>query len=129
MRLARGGLNFAYAVLSDAQAEAPVRGAYRSFAPGGPIGGTLRRSLHAAVWIDGAPIPGSMMSDENGRSIPSDYPVPGKGITIIVGTNSDYGWYVEGGTYIMPARPFLAPSWDANLPQAGNLIRAGMGAR
>jgi hypothetical protein len=124
--LGRGALNLGYAVLADAQAEAPVRGAYRSTTVGGPIGGTLRRSLHAAAWVDGQPVPGSASADENGKAIPSDYDIP-TGIVVIVGTNSDYGWYVEGGTSRMGARPFLTPAWDANLPEAGSLIAAGSG--
>lgn len=130
-RLARGALNFGYAVLSDAQAEAPVRGGYRSFmttARGAAgqvlVGGTLRRSLHAAAWLDGRLISGSS-ADGNGEAIPNDYPV-GTGITVIVGTNSGYGEYVERGTSRMQERPFLSPAWDANLGSAGSLIAAGM---
>ena len=56
-RLAAGLL----AVMQDAEREAvretPVRGAYRSFVPGtSPIGGTLRRSVHSAVFMDGRQI-------------------------------------------------------------------------
>lgn len=131
-RLARGALNFGFAVLADAQAEAPVRGGYRSTfttATGAAgqtlVGGTLRRSLHAAAWLDGQPVAGSGLQDENGNPIPNDYPLE-RGIVVVVGTNSDYGAYVEMGTSRMEARPFLAPAWDANLQSAGPLIAAGM---
>lgn len=132
-RLGRGALNFGYAVLSDAQADTPVRGGHRSrmttrrgAAGQVLIGGTLRRSLHAAAWVDGRPVPGSIVTDENGNSIPGDYPV-GQGIVVIVGTNSGYGEYVERGTSRMAERPFLSPAWDGNLSSAPDLIMAGMG--
>jgi murein DD-endopeptidase MepM/ murein hydrolase activator NlpD len=124
-RVARGALNFGYAVEADAKADAPVRGGHRSFAPDGPIGGTLRRSIHTAAFLDGIPVPGSAATDENGEPIPV-YPIE-RGIVVVVGTNSGYGLYVEAGTYLMDARPFLAPAWDGNLANAESLILAGAG--
>lgn len=138
-----GMLNFAHAVEAGAKREAPVRGGYRSFlttkrtkagargdVPIGPdngsvlIGGTLRRSIHSVAYVDGAPVSGSASSDENGKGIP-DY-VPGKGIVAVIGTNCDYGAYVEIGTTKMAARPFLGPSFDTEAERLELLVRAGM---
>ena len=48
---------------TEAKREAPVHGGYRSFRPGEkPIGGTLRRSVHSAVYLDGALV-GSHVED------------------------------------------------------------------
>jgi hypothetical protein len=138
-----GVLNFAGAVEGGAKREAPVRGGYRSFlttkrtkagargdiavgANNGSvlIGGTLRRSIHAAVWVDGRPVKGAKAKDENGRVIP-DY-APSRGILAVVGTNSEYGAFVEIGTTKMGARPFLGPSWDAQVPKLSALMRPVM---
>ena len=135
-----GVLNFAHAVEAGAKREAPVRGGYRSFlttkrtkagargdiavgANNGSvlIGGTLRRSIHSAVWVDGRAVKGAKNKDENGNVIP-DY-APKRGILAVVGTNSSYGAYVEIGTTRMGARPFLGPSWDAEVPKIAAHMR------
>jgi hypothetical protein len=121
--LAAGVLNLMHAVETDAKREAPVRGGHRSFAPDGPVGGTLRRSIHAVTYLEGRPIAGSAAADENGQRIP-DYGGGGQ-IVGIVGTNSGYGGFVELGTVKMPARAFLAPAGDKNLADAQGLITAG----
>ena len=139
-----GALNFGHAVEADAKRDAPVRGGHRSFlttkrtkagargdvpigADNGSvmIGGTLRRSIHTAAWVDGKRIGSS--ADENGKGIP-DYALSGK-IVVVVGTNCDYGAYVEIGTVKMQERPFLGPSFDSNLSRSDALIAAGMKAK
>lgn len=139
-----GLMNFGHAVESDAKADAPVRGGHRSFltskrtkagargdvAIGSNngsvlIGGTLRRSIHTAAFANGEQIGTS--SDENGRGIPV-YTVSGKA-AVVIGTNCDYGAYVEIGTTRMEARPFLGPAFDANLGRLASLVRAGMKAK
>lgn len=141
--LGMGVLNFGHAVEAGAKREAPVRGGYRSFLttkmtkagregkiPRGAdngsvlIGGTLRRSIHSAAWVNGVPVAGSQQSDENGKGIP-DY-APAKGVMVAVGTNCEYGAYVEIGTVKMAARPFLGPAWDAAMGNFDSLVRAGM---
>jgi len=143
--LGRGMLNLAHAIEAGAKREAPVRGGYRSFlttkrtkagasgsvaigANNGSvlIGGTLRRSIHSAAFVDGSPVSGSGQADENGKPVP-DY-APGRGVVAFVGTNCNYGAYVEIGTVKMDARPFLGPSVDAESQRAATLIRAGMKA-
>jgi hypothetical protein len=138
-----GMLNFAHAVEAGAKREAPVRGGYRSFlttkrtkagasgavaigADNGSvlIGGTLRRSIHSVVYVDGKPVSGSGQADENGKTVP-DY-APEKGILAVVGTNCEYGAYVEIGTVKMASRPFLGPSFDAETGRLETLVRAGM---
>ena len=139
-----GALNFAHAVEADAKREAPVRGGYRSFlttkrtkagkagAPIGEdngsvlIGGTLRRSIHSAGWINGKQIGTS--SDENGKAIP-DYAAESGKIVVVIGTNCDYGAYVELGTVRMVERPFLGPAFDSNVARFESLVRAGMKAK
>jgi hypothetical protein len=118
---AYGLLNFGYAVETATKADAVVRGGHRSFQPGGPVGGTLRRSYHTAAYLDGQRIAGG--ADENGQPIP-DY-VPDKGIVVYVGSNSGYGGWVEGGTDRMPARATLVPAAMATRDQAPRLIAAG----
>lgn len=137
-----GLLNFGHAVEAGAKREAPVRGGYRSFlttkrtkagasgevavgADNGSvlIGGTLRRSLHSAAWVDGSPVPGTPSSDENGSALP-DYAT--REISVAIGTNCTYGAYVEIGTVKMEARPFLGPAFDAETPRLPELVRAGM---
>lgn len=139
-----GMLNFGHAVEADAKRDAPVRGGHRSFlttkrtkagargdvpigADNGSvlIGGTLRRSIHTAVWVDGRRL--GEASDENGRAIP-DYATTGK-VVVVIGTNCDYGAYVEIGTVKMAARPFLGPAFDSNGSRIESLVRAGMKAK
>lgn len=138
-----GMLNFAHAVEAGAKREAPVRGGYRSFlttkrtkagasgevaigADNGSvlIGGTLRRSIHSVAYVDGKPVSGSGQADENGKGLP-DY-APSRGIVAIVGTNCEYGAYVEIGTTKMASRPFLGPAFDAESARLESLVRAGM---
>jgi len=137
-----GMLNFAHAVEADAKREAPVRGGYRSFlttkrtkagregkvpiaANNGSvlIGGTLRRSIHSGAWIDGERV-GGPTTDENGKPVPEYW--TGKGIAAVIGTNCEYGAYVEIGTVRMEARPFLGPAFDSNAERLESLVRAGM---
>lgn len=141
--LGLGMMNFCHAVEGDAKGEAPVRGGYRSFlttkrtqagasgkvdigADNGSvlIGGTLRRSIHSAAWVDGSPVAGAQQVDENGNTVPSY--APGKGILGVIGTNSSYGAYVELGTVRMQERPFLGPAFDANGGRFAGLMKAGM---
>lgn len=141
--LGLGLLNFAHAVEAGAKREAPVRGGYRSFlttkrtkagasgaVPIGAnngsvlIGGTLRRSIHSVAYVDGRRVGSSAGSDENGREIP-DY-VPPDGIVAYIGTNCDYGAYVEIGTVKMAARPFLGPSFDQQSERLESLVRPVM---
>jgi hypothetical protein len=108
----------------EAKREAPVRGGYRSFNPGGRIGGTLRRSIHAV----GFRKDGSRLAEDNesGRALPTIYvPVPGH-MVAYVGTNSGYGAYVELGTSRMAARPFIAPGLEASMQNAAATIRNGV---
>lgn len=120
--LAFGGLNFGFALEGAAKKHSPVRGGHRSFAPGGPIGGTLRRSIHCVAYLDGQRV-GGRFTDENGNDLPS-YPL-GDGIVVIVGTNSRYGEYVHNGTSKMPARPFMSEALAEVADQAPELIAAG----
>lgn len=120
--LAYGLLNFLFAVERSTKREAVVRGGHRSFAPDGPVGGTLRRSYHAVVVVDGETI--GHTTDDNQQAVPA-YGGAGAGIVGFVGSNSGYGGYVEGGTVNMPARPTLVPGLVENKRRAGRLIEAG----
>lgn len=117
-----GMANLGNAIEDRAKANAPVRGGNRSFAPGGPVGGTLRRSIHSVAYVDGRPV-GATSTDENGGAIPS-YPA-GNGISVFVGTNSGYGGYVHEGTSRMPGRPFLTEAFLETQGEAAALITAG----
>lgn len=121
--IAFGGLNLGFAWEGAAKKHSPVRGGHRSFAPGGPIGGTLRRSIHCVVYLDGAQI-GGRTSDENGQPVPS-YP-HGEGVVIVVGTNTTYGEYVHNGTAVMPARPFISEGLAEVADEAPQLVLAGV---
>jgi HK97 gp10 family phage protein len=90
-----GLLKAAYEIQRQAQAEAPVRGGYRSFDPGGPVGGTLRRSAFARATASGAE----------------------------VGFSAHYAGFVELGTVKMPARPFLLPAVQRVRGRIGEFIR------
>lgn len=122
-RLSRGLL----AVMQDAELEAkretPVRGAYRSFVPGtSPIGGTLRESVHSAVFLDGRQI----ASTAKGALPPEEAPIGGK-VVGYVGTNCGYGAYVELGTRRMQPRPYLGPGLDAAMRRAPATFTRAMG--
>lgn len=120
--VAYGFLNYGLALEGAAKANAPVRGGHRSFQPDGPVGGTLRRSIHVVAYLDGKRIsPAS--ADENGAALP-DY-VPRMGIAVFVGTNSGYGFWVHDGTRVMPARPFLAEAFNETRAEGPGLIAAG----
>jgi hypothetical protein len=122
-----GLLNYLYRLEGAAKANAPVRGGHRSFAPGGPIGGTLRRSIHAVVYVDGKRLAGSRTTDENGQPV-GDYPVDGE-IVGVVGTNVAYGVHVHNGTVKMAARPFITEALAETRSEAPGLIEAGMRAK
>lgn len=133
--LAYGVLNYGFAVETAWKADAVVRGGHRSFntdltKAGTPrVGGTFRRSIHTAGYLDGKLIGGGTATnpashaDENGQRLP-DY-APGDGIAVFVGSNSGYGGFVEAGTVHMPARPAAVPAVLATRDQAPRLIAAG----
>jgi hypothetical protein len=100
----------------------PVRGGFRTFNPNQPIGGTLRRSIHFVVYVNGRRI-SPKGTDDNGNTLP-DY-VPLTGIVLYVGTNSGYGFWVHEGTTRMAARPFLLEGWSDVRGQAQQLIASG----
>lgn len=126
--VAYGMLNLGHAIEADTKRETVVRGGHRSFktmknADGSPqVGGTLRRSIHTAAYLDGRQV-GGVTTDENGAPAP-DY-AAGPGPKVFVGTNSGYGAYVELGTSKMAARPALVPALLKNKGDAPALIAAG----
>lgn len=126
-----------------AKAVSVVRGGNRSFLNGshlgGPlgivdvagtsrakatVGGTLRRSWHAIVYVNGNAIPGSRVTDDNGTGIPDDYPQTGE-VAGFLGTNCGYGGWVDGGTSRMPARPMLVPTIGLMQSAFESLFQAG----
>jgi murein DD-endopeptidase MepM/ murein hydrolase activator NlpD len=125
---AYGLLNFGHAVEAAWKRDAVVRGGHRSFKTdltkaGTPrVGGTFRRSIHTAAYLDGTRIGGGT-ADANGQATP-DY-AAGSGMVVFVGSNSGYGAYVELGTVKMPARPAAVPALLATKVQAPALIAAG----
>ena len=125
---AYGLLNAGFAVEGAWKRDAVVRGGHRSFktiltkAGTAEVGGTFRRSIHTAAYLDGARI-GGPPTDGNGEPVP-DY-APGTGMVVFVGSNSGYGGYVEVGTYKMPARPAAVPALLATKDQFPALIAAG----
>ncbi len=101
---------------TEAKREAPVRGGYRSFVPGTkPIGGTLRRSIHSATFLDGKLVSQHVEAVPGSTRPPGPLPemaaLPGR-IVGYVGTNSGYGAFVELGTVRMTPRPFLGPGLE-----------------
>lgn len=123
-----------------------VRGGNRSFLTGshlgGPLGivdpagtgprarpttgGTLRRSWHAIVFVDGRVYPGSRTVDENDVAVPQYQRTPG--VVGYIGSNSGYGEFVDQGTGKMPARPMLVPALSDMARSGVNLFRAGWNA-
>jgi HK97 gp10 family phage protein len=124
-RLARGMTAVMLDAETEAKRETPVHGGYRSFVPGAkPIGGTLRRSVHSAVFLDGSLVGGH---SEDGKAPLGDMVgIPGR-IVGYVGTNSGYGSYVDLGTSKMPARPFLEPGLELAARRAPETMRRAMG--
>lgn len=123
--LAFGAANLGLAIETRAKANAPVRGGHRSFAPGGPVGGTLRRSIHSAAFLDGRQMAGPR-EDENGRQVPN---YATDGIAAVVGTNTNYGEYVHNGTSRMAARPFISEALMDTKGEAQQLVEAGVRRR
>ena len=110
---------------TEAKREAPVRGGYRSFRPGTkPIGGTLRRSIHSATFLDGALVSSHAEAPPPGAPpmLPEMTGLPGR-IVGYIGTNSGYGAFVELGTVRMAPRPFLAPALEAAIQRAPTTLR------
>ena len=142
--IAEGGMvNLGGAAETAVKSRTPVRGGFRSFQAGahlgGPlgivdvgsqrrlpagtgIGGTLRRSVHFVVYLDGRRIT-PRRTDDNDRALP-DY-IPAMGIVLYVGTNSGYGFWVQAGTSKMAARPYLTEGWGMVRGDAVALIGAG----
>lgn len=129
-----------------AKENAVVRGGNRSFLTGshlgGPlgivdkpgtrrakptVGGTLRRSIHAVVYVRGRSLPGSHTTDENDARVPA-YPTGGADIVGFVGTNSGYGGWVDQGTSKMPARPMIMPAIRQMTSAFRQLFEAGANA-
>lgn len=138
-----GFLNALLYAEDRAKADAPVRGGHRSFLTGshlgGPlgiqdkpgtkrpkatVGGTLRRSIYASVFVHGAPIAGSRTTDENGKST-AGVNTGGGDVVGILGTNSGYGEWVDQGTSKMPARPFIMPAINLMAGTLSSLFFAG----
>jgi HK97 gp10 family phage protein len=124
-RLARGTLAVMLDAETEAKRETPVHGGYRSFVPGEkPIGGTLRRSVHSAVFLDGRLVGGH---SEDGKAVPpEEFGLAGR-IVGYIGTNSGYGAYVDLGTSKMPARPFLEPGLEIAARRAPATMKRAMG--
>jgi len=120
--LAYGLANFGLAVETAGKRHCPVRGGFRSFNPDQPIGGNLRRSIHSIAYLDGRALNGSPSSDENGAAIEA---YAGDGISVFVGTNAGYGFWVHEGTSRMESRPFLVEGLLEEKDHAGALIAAG----
>lgn len=121
---------YAVALMAETEAkrEAPVRGGYRSFRPGtSPIGGTLRRSIHAVGFDQGGGKVGE--DNESGRPLPSGYAAAPGSMTAFVGTNSGYGSFVELGTVRMLPRPFLLPALESSMANATATIRSAIARR
>ncbi len=120
-----GLLNYLFFGLEPAsKANAPVRGGHRSFAPDGPVGGTLRRSVHSVVFVDGRRI-GGATTDGNRARVP-DYPLGGADVLGVVGTNVGYGLWVHNGTVYMTKRPFILEALAETKGEAPGLIEDGM---
>ena len=132
---AYGLLNFGFAVETAWKADAVVRGGHRSFntdltKAGTPrVGGTFRRSIHTAGYLDGVRIGAGTASSPNSGEDENHAPVPsyaaGSGIVVCVGSNSGYGLFVELGTYKMAARPAGGPALLRLKGQAQSLVAAG----
>lgn len=129
---AMGLLNACHAIEAKSKSITPVHGdptqggIYSTFTPGArPIGGTLRRSQHSAVYVDGIKIAGAT-NDENGTLVP-EY-IPRKGIAGFVGTNVFYALFVHDGTVKMDARPFLATAVAELEPDIPGYVASGMAA-
>jgi len=114
--LARKTLGVMMDAETEAKRETPVHGGYRSFRPGEkPIGGTLRRSVHSVVFLDGVLFGGH--SEDGKEPLPEEAGIPGR-IVGYVGTNSGYGAFVDQGTAKMPAREFLDPGLSVAVSRA-----------
>lgn len=126
---AYGVLNLLFAIERQVKSVSVVMGGNRSrntikTKAGTPrVGGTLRRSWHAVVYLNGQTIPGSHTVDENGKPAPGYQ--PDAALQGFVGSNSGYGGYVDQGTVHMTGRPMLQPSVNVVMPEADALIAAG----
>ena len=117
-----------WAIEGAAKAITPVHGdpsqggRFATFAPGAkPIGGTLRRSVHSVVHVDGQRIGSSAEAGARPLAAPT-----GRGIEVHVGTNLEYAPYVHDGTVKMPARPFLAEAAMEVAPRIPGIIQAAL---
>lgn len=145
MGVGHGFLNMLLYAEDRAKENAVVRGGNRSFLTGshlgGPlgikdrpgtsrarptVGGNLRRSFHAIVYVNGSPLGGSHTVDQNGESA-GGYPTGGGDVVGILGTNSGYGLWVDQGTSRMPARPMVMPAIRQMQGAAQGLFEAGAG--
>lgn len=107
--LAYGMANLGFHIEERAKAGVPVRT------------GNLRRSIHSVAFRDGRVV--SMSGNA------PDYSGEMRGIGVIVGTNTNYGIFVELGTVRMAPRPFLSTAGQDGLLNAEALIAAGARAR
>lgn len=121
--LGYGLLNFGLAFETGAKAKTPVRGGFRSFQPDGPVGGTLRRSIHTIAFAGGREVGRHVDPDAN-PELP-DYVPTDKDAVVFIGTNSGYGRWVHDGTSRMPARPFFDEELSEIRAQAGAFVAAG----
>lgn len=110
---AGGQIEAASKAITPVHGDGSQGGKYATFVPGAkPIGGSLRRSQHTVVYMDGRRLYGEP-TDDNQNAIPRYEVEARKGIEAFVGTNIDYAAAVHDGTPTMkPARPFLLDAWN-----------------
>lgn len=124
--LARAAFKAGFAIEGAAKAITPVHGdpgqggRFATFAPGEkPIGGTLRVSIHTAVYVDGQRIDSSEEAGVARLSTPA-----GRGIEVHVGSALEYAIYVHDGTVSMAARPYLLEAALEVAPDIPRIIAA-----
>lgn len=123
---AYGLLNLVHAVEAAAKRDQVVAGGHRSFNPGGPIGGNLRRTGWSQVYFKGKPLDGQATSDDNGDPVPDLPEKDDADIRGFVGFSAHYALPVERGTTKMEARPTLEPALIKVVKDQGPaLLKAG----
>jgi len=126
--VAYGLLNYGLRLEGALKGQAVVMGGHRSrntvpTKAGTPrVGGTLRRSMHAVVYLNGQQLARRSLP---GEPPPPNYPTRAR-IQLYAGTNSGYGLYVDQGTSRMAARPMLIPAFLETKDQLEADMAAGV---
>ena len=131
----KAAIDALYAGMADAMVELGGRiitDAVSTMKPGHldapPYGEGLIESGYSSVWALGKLVSGSAEVAAS-KNKPRGLKVPADQVVMIAAFSAPHAHFAELGTVNEPARPFLLPAFNRNVPGAGAAIVPAMGKR